>query len=86
VTENQVIADGPDAFVLIRNAIVHSQESKRKKLMEIPTLTKYEALKLGLWYLELALLYSFGFEGIYRNRCSASKWAGSDEEAVPWAK
>nr|GFC53458.1 hypothetical protein [Tanacetum cinerariifolium] len=59
-------------------------ENKRKRLMEISTKAKYEVLTLGLWYLELALLYSFKFEGRYRSRVSASKWAGSDEENVPW--
>jgi hypothetical protein len=84
VSDNKDITDGPDSFVLIRNAIVHSQENKRKRLMEISVKAKYEALTLGLWYLELALLYSFKFEGRYRSRVSASKWAGSDEENVPW--
>lgn len=84
VSENKDIVDGPDSFVLIRNAIVHSQENKRKRLMEISVKAKHEALTLGLWYLELALLYSFKFEGRYRSRVSASKWAGSDEENVPW--
>ena len=84
VSDNKDVVDGPDSFVLIRNAIVHSQENKRKRLMEIPAKAKYEALKLGLWYLELALLYSFKFEGRYRSRVSVSKWAGSDEETVPW--
>jgi hypothetical protein len=84
VSDNKDIVDGPDSLVLIRNAIVHSQENKRKRLLEIPVKAKYEALKLGLWYVELALLYSFKFEGTYRSRVSKSKWAGSDEEDVPW--
>ena len=39
----QDIVDAPDAFVQIRNAIVHSQEEKRKKLSKMPSRIKYEA-------------------------------------------
>lgn len=85
-SSTQEISDGPEAFVNIRNAIVHSQVEKRKKLMQISSSTKYQSLKLGIWYLELALLNTFNFNGKYRNRCSISNWAGEDEEYVPWVK
>ena len=85
-SSTQEITDGPEAFVNIRNAIVHSQVEKRKKLMQISSNAKYQSLKLGIWYLELALLNTFNFNGKYRNRCSLSNWAGDDEEYVPWVK
>ncbi|WP_133256904.1 hypothetical protein [Hymenobacter edaphi] len=78
--------DGPDVFVQIRNIIVHSQEEKRRKLMDIPSMSQYEALQIGLWYTELCLLYILNFNESYRNRCLKARWAGSDEEIVPWAK
>lgn len=83
---NQEITDGPDAFVQIRNAIVHSQEEKRKKIKNMDLMVKYEALQLGIWYLELSILYILKFEGKYFNRCSGAVFAGEGEESVPWAK
>jgi hypothetical protein len=85
-SSTQEITDGPEAFVNIRNAIVRSQVEKRKKLTQISSSAKYQSLKLGIWYLELALLNTFNFNGKYRNRCSLSNWAGDDEEYVPWVK
>lgn len=78
--------DGPELFVKIRNAIVHSQAEKRKKLISIPSRVKYEALQLGLLYIELSLLYILNFKGQYFNRCSGAKWSGDGEETVPWVR
>ena len=47
---------------------------------------KYEALQLGIWYVELLVLYILDFKGIYFNRCSGAGWSGEGEEKVPWAK
>jgi len=74
------IVDAPDAFIQIRNAIVHSQEGKRKKLKQIESEVKYEALELGIWYIEMGLLYILGYNGKYYNRCRKI------EEFVPWKK
>jgi hypothetical protein len=74
------LADGPEVFVNIRNSIVHSQEEKRKKLHEMNIKIKYEALELGLWYIELSLLHILGYEGKYYNRCTRS------DSQVPWSK
>ncbi len=76
--------DGPESFVRIRNAIVHANEDKRKTLSKIPNLARYEALQLGLWYVELALLRILGFNGKYTNRCKGGGWVGQHEETVPW--
>lgn len=78
------IEDAPEAIVQIRNSIVHSQEDKRKKLSEIDEQTKYEALQLFLWYIELSLLRILDFDGKYYNRCSNSKSVIGSEEYVPW--
>jgi len=80
----KALNDGVEAFVQIRNAIVHSQEGKRKKLTKISDNTKYQALQLSLWYIELSLLYVLEFKGKYYNRCSGKLWAGDGEEEVPW--
>lgn len=79
------IADGPECFVRIRNAIVHANEDKRKTLAKIPNMARYEALQLALWYIELAMLKILGFEGRYTNRCKGGGWAGEHEEPVPWS-
>lgn len=80
------IEDVPEAIVLIRNSIVHSQEDKRKKLSEICHHTKYEALQIFLWYIELAMLCILGYNDKYVNRCSSAKYAFEAEELVPWIK
>jgi len=77
--------DGPEIFVQIRNAIIHSQEEKRKKIGKLPYMVKYEALQISIWYIELSLLYILGFSEKYHNRCSGTMWAGAGEEYVPWS-
>lgn len=78
------IIDAPDAFVQIRNAIVHSQEEKRKKLTKMHYRIKYEALQMGIWYLELLLLNILKYQGIYINRCSSEINFINKHEYVPW--
>ncbi len=80
------IEDAPDAFVQIRNSLVHSQEEKRKQVIKMNPAVKDEALKLGVWYIELSLLYILGFNHNYFNRCSNAQFAGSGEMYVPWSK
>lgn len=80
------IVDAPDAVVQIRNAIVHSQVEKRKKLKKIHDMAKYEALQLCIWYIEMTLLYILEFEGKYNNRCSKELFESKAEEYVPWIK
>ncbi|RDC64028.1 hypothetical protein [Adhaeribacter pallidiroseus] len=77
--------DAPDVFVKIRNAIVHSQEVKRKELTNMHDEVKHEALQLALWYIELSLLYILKFDGKYFNRTLVDYSAiESDEVFVPW--
>lgn len=76
------IEDGAEVFTLIRNALVHGQEKKRRDLRDIGTLERFEALEIGLWYLELSLLYILGYKGKYNNRIRRG-WFGFGE-TLPW--
>jgi hypothetical protein len=81
--ETQIL-DGPDAVVQIRNAIVHSQQEKRKKLSSIHSRAKYEALQLCIWYIELSLLKILGYNQKYYNRTSNEMVRVKSEEDLPW--
>lgn len=78
------VSDAPEAIVYIRNAIVHSQVEKRKKLSQIHSKVKYEALQLFIWYIEMTLLRILKFDAIYFNRCSKEVYASKAEMNVPW--
>lgn len=84
IDKSKDIIDAPDAVVQIRNAIVHSQEEKRKKLSKINSKTKNEALQLSIWYIEMSLLFILNFDDKYSNRCSGSIWKDDGEQLVPW--
>lgn len=86
IDDGKNIIDAPDAVVQIRNAIVHSQEEKRKKLSAIHYRAKYEALQLCIWYIEMSLLCILDFDDRYYNRCSKELYASEAEEYVPWTK
>jgi hypothetical protein len=73
--------DGPEAFVSVRNRIVHPRE----QLKPMGGRAYYEALQLGKWYLELVLLRSCGFTGQYSCRLKIPRYVGN-VEPVPWAK
>lgn len=81
-TEN--VSDAPEAIVYIRNAIVHSQVEKRKKLSQINSRAKYEALQLFIWYIEMTLLRILKFDANYFNRSSKEVYASKSEMNVPW--
>jgi hypothetical protein len=76
--------DGVEAFVQIRNAIVHAQEEKRLKLLLIDQQVKIEVLELGLWYLELCILYVLNYKGVYQSRCAGRPISSKNELNVPW--
>ncbi len=80
------VIDAPETIVYIRNAIVHSQQEKRKKLGTIDFQARYEALQVCIWYIELALLCILDYEGEYINRCSKGMYANEREQKVPWKK
>lgn len=74
-------ADGSEAFVSVRNRLVHPRERQKPMVGR----AYYEALQLGKWYLELVLLHSCGFNGQYSRRLKIPRWVG-EVEVVPWAR
>lgn len=76
--------DAPDVLVTIRNALVHGQERKRTVIAEMESLTKAQALHLGIWYVELSMLKILGYSGFYKRRGASHNAAF--KESVPWSK
>lgn len=58
--------DGAQAFTELRNGIVHPQHWKR--LLESPDKSIKDVIRLGMSWLDIALLKHIGFHGLYRNR------------------
>ena len=58
--------DGPETFVKVRNDFVHPQQALQSLSSDILRETR----DLGLWYVELMLLKSFGYKGKYNSRLS----------------
>lgn len=83
---NTDIPDAPELFVQIRNAIVHSQEDKRLKLSSMDIDVIYDALQLGLWYLELLILFVLNHQGRYLDRSLRTMFISAAERDVPWLK
>jgi hypothetical protein len=71
--------DGPQAFVGVRNRLVHPPKLNQKN-MKLPY---FEAYTLGKWYVELILLSACGYTGKYSNRTKIRRWVG-EVENVPW--
>lgn len=86
INESKDIVDAPDAVVQIRNAIVHSQEEKRKKLSSIHYKVKVEVLGLCIWYIEMSLLNILNFDNPYYNRCLRGISTSEIIQSVPWSK
>lgn len=84
VNDNNELVDGVDAFVQIRNAIIHSQEEKRKKLTNIRYRVKYEAQQLSIHYIEYAILSILKYKGRYYNRCSGKLYGTEGEENIQY--
>ena len=68
------LSDGPATLVALRNCLVHG----RPEVDEIDTFVLWEAHQLGLWYVELLLLFQLKYRGRYRIRATGSV------ESVPW--
>jgi len=72
-------SDGPQAFVAVRNRLVHPPKPNRSS----PKLPYFEAYTLGKWYVELVLLSACAYKGKYSNRTKLHRWVG-EVENVPW--
>jgi hypothetical protein len=72
--------DAPHAMTEVRNSLVHPEHKRRGRVRT----ALFDTWKLGLWYLELALLRLCGYSGTYGNRL-VKRWAGEVED-VPWKK
>jgi hypothetical protein len=77
--------DGPQATTEIRNALVHSNPTKRKKVLSVDPALTYEAYEVSLWFLELILLRFFDYRANYSCRVSAARWRVEAVQVVPWA-
>lgn len=78
------LKDAIDVIVEIRNAIIHSNLHKRTKISKIIGEAKYQVLNLTAYYLELAILFTFGYSGTYVNRLSSKNLEVEAIENVPW--
>lgn len=76
--------EGPYAFSMVRNRIIHSDPETRQRFHDTPFETILEAWELGLWYIELILLRLFDYQGVYVNRMLRRRRIGG-LEPVPWA-
>ncbi|MBD1432360.1 hypothetical protein H8B06_05950 [Sphingobacterium sp. DN00404] len=76
--------NGPKAITEIRNALVHGNVNKRRKMLIVSSEVTFQTLHLGLWYVELSILFILDYKGLYNNRTSVNKWTDSGER-VPWA-
>jgi len=71
---------GPWAVTELRNEVIHVKRSTKVR----PRAVWVQAWKLIVWYVEMVLLATFGFQGEYGSRLSWPRWVGQVER-VPWA-
>ncbi len=74
--------DGPQALTELRNAMVHANPAKRRKVFEERARIVNEAWCLSLWYLELIILKTIEYQGRYRSRMPES--VNEYFATVPW--
>lgn len=82
VEDNNEVVDGVDVLVQIRNALIHSQEDKRKKLTNVNYKIIQETQQLSLHYIEYSLLSILNYKGKYYNRCSGKYNYEEGEEYI----
>lgn len=76
--------DAPKVITEVRNRITHPVRKRDELAIVHPLALRREVWRLGLWYLELFLLYWLGYEGRYNNRMKFN-WGGDYDES-PWLK
>ncbi len=69
--------DGPQALTESRNLLVHP--TKKLRAPNIPPEAIRDTGELGVWYLQLALLFLLGYRDVYLSRVEG--WTG---RPVPW--
>jgi hypothetical protein len=74
-------ADAPRFLTELRNSMVHPDNKRRNLFTDLYP----DAWRLGMWYLELAILRLCHYEGTYANRLADEHWVGQVED-VPWTK
>jgi hypothetical protein len=79
--QNVDALDGPDVVTQIRNRLVHPKESQ-------DLVYKHDGLVAEVWlltrhYLNLLILHSLGYRGVYRDLRRKTGWA-SEVTPVPW--
>ncbi|TLP80476.1 hypothetical protein [Maribacter sp. ACAM166] len=77
VMKGQDINDGPESIVYVRNALVHAHVKNREKIQKIGPFARFQALKLAVMYIDLALLKILDYDDRYKNNCLGAQW-------VPW--
>jgi len=73
--------DSPYFLTEIRNSIVHPEHKRKNDFSDL----YYDAWRLGMWYLELAILRLCNYEGTYASRLSNEHYVGEVED-LPWHK
>lgn len=77
--KNEKWQDGPQAITEIRNRLVHPKVTRQpitnppkktspikpKNALGYPMSARYEAMQLGLWYIEQVLMHIFSYKGPY---------------------
>jgi len=81
VAEKFGYIDNPHFLTDVRNSLVHPDHKRQKDFSTL----YYDTWRLGLWYLELAILKICDYHGTYANRLTDGLWVGQ-VECVPWDK
>lgn len=70
--------DSPHALTDVRNSLVHPERKQKASFSGC----YYDTLRLGLWYLELAVLRICGYSEVYANRLTQKRVG--EVERLPW--
>lgn len=75
--------DGPTAIAHLRNSVIHPTDVQ--ELLRLPPASKFDVLRLAMWYLDMGLLRLLDFEGEHFNRTRPLPFFEGTTEPVPWA-
>ncbi|MFZ1897520.1 hypothetical protein [Methanoregula sp.] len=81
LSDKKGFTDAPRFLTELRNSMVHPINKQRHLFTGLYP----DAWRLGMWYLELAILRLCNYEGTYVNRLADEHWVGEVED-VPWTK